>query len=215
MKKKRKWARRSIGIAALLLVLAAGIGLILARSRQRFVSKTDPVTGYRCTFTLSRNWQQRKDQDISDPDRTVIQKVLYLPASPTPFQAWIETHLLRRTTPSGSGTANRLAVFLGSTLPNAELHDGYPEQIFSKRDRSAMTILEHHRLLLGGQPATQIKLTFQPQTSKDIVYMLLMKTRDKPLYFAVVGVCDEKHSPAIRAEIEAIRDSFRLEKPGK
>src|SRR5689334_10901005 len=51
------WLWRSAIVLACLTILIAGVIAIRGRSLQTFVSKTDPKTGYRFSFQLSKRWQ--------------------------------------------------------------------------------------------------------------------------------------------------------------
>jgi hypothetical protein len=230
-KRKRQWLWGGIGIALTLIAATIGIGVALARSRQPFVSKTDPVTGYRCIFTLSRNWKRSDEKPPVSPNDSdhLLDSAQYIASPPTPLQTWIETRF-GHSTPSSQASSfdpfkkymNRIMLVLtqGNTLPEVEVHDGYPD-LDMKNGAPYIQIAEQHRYLLDGQPATQSKIVFSlgrlsgANNYTMVIHILYIKVRDKPLYIAVEGFADESHDRAIQAEIDAMRASFRLEKPGK
>lgn len=208
--------------------MAAAIWLISAKSWERFVSKTDPITGYRCSFTLAHNWQRRQEYEPwnrpFDSSTKLLESIEYVPVPPTSFRTWIETHLLHRATPR-SNKENQIDIYVvqSDTLSSTKLHDGYleskwldlPDLMYSGR----IKIIENQHYLLGGQPATKIKLSFEHWYydgghSVSMFYQMVIKVRDKPFIVVLEGEWDEAHDGAMQAEMEAIRESFRLEKPG-
>jgi len=205
---------------------AAGFWFAHINTRRLYVGKTDPTTGYRCAFTLGRGWTRiDKPSSMAIPGQSLDYFFFDLP-KPSPIQTWIDERLLHRTPdPMPYGLKPVLDIFSSRTerFANFELQDGYPAiKLPPPPQLYQITPLETSHLLISGQPATwfvtRLDFPWNPPSpgasngSRLYYYMLVIKVRDKPLWYAVGGMTDDAHHRQVEKEVRAIRESFRIER---
>jgi hypothetical protein len=219
----------------LVLAVFSSLAIWLAHvsMRRSCIGKTDPETGCRFTFTIGSEWSlaQRHGSGFSEK----LDDLTFSLPQPTPLQTWFEKYLLRRVSYPYKFTflknevlirsGDRIRSGTRSPFRNFELQGGFPTPRYPDFvDLPRTTVMEERHLLVSGQPAlwrvSRVDLPLNPTAPvsrrkgsyKFYSYALVVKAKDKDLWFAVTGSADQDHQRQVRKEVRAVGDSLRIEK---
>jgi hypothetical protein len=227
---------RKSGLWPVLLVLAllsvTAVWLTYLAMRRPYIGKTDPETGYRCTFTLAAYWNPT---GIVRPGWSLKRDdfVFALP-KPPPFQTWLEKNVLHRTPLPDSfpELKNEIHVTSGdqirsgirSPFRNFVLQDDYPTPKHPDFvDPPGTIVMEENHLLVAGQPAllrvtcadipprSRISGVMRSGPSRFYTDTLVVKVKGKDLWFAIVGTAYDDHQEQIQNDVRAVGDSLHIE----
>ncbi|MCW3100600.1 MAG: hypothetical protein JWL77_6218 [Chthonomonadaceae bacterium] len=199
MRSRTRW--KFFGILAAVVVLGA-VGLCLWESkpprRKEFIGQVDPVSGYRCRFTLSSEWREDKPEKGSD----LLSIDYFCPPVPNLIHAWIANHLLHQVVPSATEpTINLLAPRI-SAVHVFKIQAGYPELINQPR------YFTHRHLRIDGFPATVVTTS----DKSDSATILLVYIPDHSISYRVTGSGTPYNAAETDREMQAIIASFHVEK---
>ena len=204
MPKLTRW-KTLVALAAVAVVgiVAACLLICKAQERKEFVGSVDPVSGYRCRFTLSSAWR-KYDGLIDCYPPEVEEEDLFLPAPRNPMMSWIALRLFHHVFPP----ANSPTIALMRLQPNTQrfhVRDGYPEPAWVNPSSPEFT-LRHLRIDVF--PATVVT-----QTNKNYRgTWLIISVPNFPVLYAVHNYDAPADITQSDREMQAIISSFHVEK---
>jgi hypothetical protein len=199
--------RQLIAILAMLAVGVAWSCLLVGKARERkeFVSPVDNA-GYRYRFTMSSAWKNdivRYWDNIGVP----MPELSFSSPAPNPERRWINDHLLHIPPSNPDKIYLRQELPLRSAGVRSSIVDGYPEPFdwFPTQRRS----IRHFRI--DGYPATSDECDI----ARFHLESLLVYVADHRRVYEVTGVSESANHDQLHREMQAIIDSFHIEKVGK
>jgi len=217
-------------LTAILVVGVTGPYLLIhkARERKTFLGNVDPVSGYRCRFTLSPVWNwhvktgltgnrqgsppsfgNHGDFDPGDSPLDGADFTFPRPASPSgPLSQWLSLHFFPKTVPAKTPKIGLFSCPLKDFPGHTRLVRGYPEFV----GEGEGTVPKHTQshLLIDGCPATIMDFTSFPDSPGP--YSLIVYDSKSDLLYCVGGVAEEGESAWFHREMQAIIASFHIEK---
>ncbi|HLK58235.1 MAG TPA: hypothetical protein VKU00_16840, partial [Chthonomonadaceae bacterium] len=213
--------RRWLLSALLLLALLVGMVIWLTHpsTRRPFIGEIDPTTGYHFRFTVASGWPQAEDP-ISAKKYLIhstgmgyvigpLDSLSFTLPKPNPFQAWVDKQILHRIPLPPASRVLYITSGNSYCFRLFQLQGDYPT--FTSTLHYPMH--EERHLHISGQPATWFALTWNrpnrptvpgaPGASINRLYLydLVVKVKDKDLWFSVSGVADEAHRQQIQNEV--------------
>ncbi len=193
-----------ISLTAIVVVVAAGIGFVVGQpqARKEFIGKTDPVSGYRCRFTVSTYW---KPDPFRWCSKTDFEHSFVLTSSP--IQLWIERHLMHTFTDKEIPHIYLAELPTDETSNASTLVDGYPEVMTAGMRR----LISHRHLTIDGCPSTiaTYETTEMPGGLSSRTMVLLVHGSTSAV---VWGMAETEKFASVEEEMQAIISSFHVEK---
>jgi len=195
--------------AAVLAVGVVASGLLLGKMRERtdFIGNADPVSGYRCRFTVSLDWKE--GEEATDVNSDLVNVSFNAPA-PSPIRTWIESHLLHR--PASLTFDQGRILITNSSLKEADspyhLVGGYPEL---KPSYGTYPLSRHRRVNGLSVTESQLNLTFGNSYQVRLKSLIVYVPESRTLY-QLSGISEPSIFAPTDRELQAILSSFRVEK---
>jgi hypothetical protein len=193
---KTLWKRLAIlAIVLVIGIVASCLALRKPQERNVFVGRIDPVSGYRCRFTLSPEWREDKSQK----GNASLSVDYFFPPPGNPIHAWIATYLLHQ---AASDPTITLLSPRNSIVQVFQMQAGYPAMI-----RPPLHFTQHH-LRINGFPATIINASYKSDTAT----LLLVYIPDHSVSYRMIGTGTPYNAAETNREMQAIIASFHVEK---
>jgi hypothetical protein len=210
-----------------IFLVAFGVLILAGRfsTRRDYSGKRDSATGRRFQFSVASDWSLAAP---SPPGfSTKLDDFVFSMPKPDWFETLMDRYVLH-ITPYQYRHAflkNELHVCSGdrersggrSPFRNFVLENGYPTPKHPDFVDPAGTVVEEEtHLLVAGQPALwrggRVDVPVGTKGRYPVYeYMLVVKVKDRDLWFAISGIEGEDYRHRIRDEIRSIGDSLRIE----
>ena len=196
----KRWKLITVFIAVSAVVLGACVLIRKAQERQEFVSSVDPISGYRCRFLLSPNWQHFDSSLTVRPGPTLRSSHFTRP--PNPVRLWIDSHFR----PNRADLSPTITLFNTYITTNARVGDleNYPEPAVWSSQR--VETVRH--LKIDDCPAT----VFTARAGTARTTGLVVAVPGQSFRFNLVGSTENSSMPSIDGEMQTIISSFHMEK---
>lgn len=207
------WLWRSAIALLCLAILIASVIAFRGRTLQTFVSKTDPKTGYRFSFQLSKRWQLKPSfVPPLPPDSGMFEVEEFHPAPTQGLAKWLDKWVYH-SKPSASPNDHVLGFLALSDLsPFGGDSEGYPYL----KSHLGYTIISDRRMILSGGKAYFCHMRLPKPGSQFYVDILLVKVNDTPLFCYLAGINDsEVRDHFMSSDFDTIIRTFKVEQDAK
>lgn len=204
-KRKSKRKLRVLLVAVLLVGLAGFLWARKMLERKEFVSQIDPVSGYRCRFTVGAGWKQG---GAGIGDEAIVEAFHFIPPPGNPVLQWIADHLLHHSPSNAADNSIEVDVISipnGTSLP---LRNGYPDASIWGPNLS-----ERH-FKIDGCLASVATIKYFSVSSSGYLTGLLIYTPDEKRFYEGIAVYSTRGDATDR-EMQQIIRSFHIEKVDK
>jgi hypothetical protein len=198
--------------AALGAVLVVGIltclGADKRRNRIQFVGNVDPVSQYRCRFSVASDWHcQNHRLMLPGLAKLFVDADYFTSPLPNPVWKWYYNNVLHQPGDDVAGIVLRTST--GKRLPlYLQLREGYVERLLTAQER----ILTHRHFTIDGNPATAVEVQSTRSGRREHGMELYVYIPRQSLLYEIGGGAASLDQNVFVGEMQRIISSFRIEK---